>query len=203
MTTSTRGTAWSVTINNPTADDEINISVARGLSGWSVQGQLEKGENGTPHYQLFVKTPQVRWAAVCKRFPRGHVELARNVAALANYCQKDDTRIGSLPSSQEKFPSVQKMYHLFETYLEDQDKHNLYLSEEWTSDEWLLHFDAFATAYIKKGYHLEHHAVNPQIRSSIKKFGFSIIFRTTSEKILSNAPVDNTDSQTTTSAEDD
>lgn len=76
-----RATAWSLTINNPTEADEENIQHAR-QKGWKVIGQLEQGENGTKHYQLLVKTPRIRFGGVKKEFPRAHVEVARNVAAL-------------------------------------------------------------------------------------------------------------------------
>lgn len=54
--TTTRGTNWSVTINNPTPKDDEEIALVR-QKGWSVEGQKEKGSEGTEHYQLFVKTP--------------------------------------------------------------------------------------------------------------------------------------------------
>ena len=58
---SDRATCWSITINNPLPADDENIARAKQRSGWKVEGQLEKGENGTPHYQLMVKTPQIRF----------------------------------------------------------------------------------------------------------------------------------------------
>jgi len=70
-----RATVWSVTINNPTPSDEEGIALAR-QRGWQVEGQKEKGSEGTEHYQLMVKTPQVRFSAVKKAFPRGHIEAA-------------------------------------------------------------------------------------------------------------------------------
>lgn len=43
-----RHSTWSVTINNPTQSDEDAIHQAR-QRGWSVEGQKEVGEQGTPH----------------------------------------------------------------------------------------------------------------------------------------------------------
>ena len=85
-----RASVWSVTINNPTQTDEYNISEAR-QKGWKVEGQLERGEQGTEHYQLILRTPQVRFSAVKQVFPRAHIEVARNVGALTAYVHKEDT----------------------------------------------------------------------------------------------------------------
>lgn len=70
-----RASCWSVTINNPT-EDELKCHHL----GWSLQGQFEQGEEtGTRHFQGMLKTgQQVRFAAVKKVFPRGHIEPARN-----------------------------------------------------------------------------------------------------------------------------
>lgn len=97
----TRATCWSLTINNPTKSDEEWIQQAR-QKGWQVEGQLEKGKEGTEHYQLMVKTPQVRFSAVKKQFPRAHIEIARNPAALAQYVAKEETREADLPKASDK-----------------------------------------------------------------------------------------------------
>lgn len=171
---SVRGTCWSVTINNPVASDEEAISSARQRSGWSVEGQLEQGENGTPHYQLMVKTPQVRWTAVTKQFPRAHVQLARNVDALANYVKKDDTRIASLPETSAQYPSLQTMWDMFADWVPDHTK-GAYLN--FDKDAYLEIYDKFVSVHIEKGYVLETMGVNPQIRSAVKLYGASIIAR--------------------------
>lgn len=49
MPSTDRATAWSVTINNPNESDEEAINLAR-QKGWTVQGQKEVGDEGTPHY---------------------------------------------------------------------------------------------------------------------------------------------------------
>jgi len=168
---SDRATCWSVTINNPISADDENISLAKQRSGWKVDGQLEQGENGTKHYQLMVKTPQVRFATIKKAFPRAHIEPARNAKALAEYVHKDDTRIGSIPSN-DKYPSLTALWTLFDEYLRT-EQHAVP-----TGEEALVVFDQFISLYIELGYHIETMGVNPQIRSSVKKYLPSIIFRT-------------------------
>jgi hypothetical protein len=171
---SVRGTCWSITINNPVASDEEAISSARQRSGWSVEGQLEQGENGTPHYQLMVKTPQVRFSAVKKQFPRAHIQLARNVEALANYVKKDDTRIASLPETSAQYPSLQTMWDMFADWVPDHTK-GAYLN--FDKDAYLEIYDKFVSVHIEQGYVLETMGVNPQIRSAVKLYGASIIAR--------------------------
>ena len=171
---SERGTCWSITINNPVAADEESIALARQKSGWTVEGQLEKGTNGTPHYQLMVKTPQVRFSALKKAFPRAHIEKARNVEALAEYVKKQDTRVGSLPTSSELYPSTTKVMDMYGEWCQTYKK-GLYLTQD--SQGLLDLFDIFIREHIELGYFVEHIGVNPQIRSSIKLYGMSIITR--------------------------
>jgi len=171
---SLRGNCWSVTINNPQKEDEENFQRAGQRSGWNVYGQLEKGINGTPHYQLMVTTPQVRFSAVKKAFPRAHIELARNKEALAEYVKKEETRIASLPSQSEMFPSTTKTMDMFGEWCQTYKK-GMYLDQD--SQGLLDLFDTFVREYIELGYFMEHIGVNPQIRSSIKLYGQSIIIR--------------------------
>ena len=115
---SDRATCWSITINNPTGADEENMALSR-QKGWKVDGQLEVGKDGTPHYQLIVRTPQVRFSAVKKAFPRAHIEVARNPTALEQYVHKDDTKAGELNKQSEMYPSLSKFWDLFYTWLHD------------------------------------------------------------------------------------
>lgn len=174
MDTTQRATAWSVTINNPTPQDEECIAMAR-QKGWSVEGQLERGDNGTPHYQLLVKTPQTRWSTFKKAFPRGHIEIARNVVALETYVHKEDTREGELKQTSELYPSLQKLWDMFADYYSP-EMHEVN-PETFKRKEILDIFDDFISVTIRKGYIVETMAVNPQIRSAIKNYYKSIIYR--------------------------
>jgi len=173
MTTQVRATCWSVTINNPNQSDEENIARARQISGWKVYGQLERGEQGTLHYQLCITTPQVRFAAVKKAFPRAHVEAARDRRALEKYVNKEETRVGSLTVSQEKYPTHSKLMEWYGEYF------TKYGDERGGVDdhEFLKVFDLMVNQKIREGYYVESLAVNPQIRCAIQKFGRAINFR--------------------------
>jgi len=187
---SDRATCWSVTINNPGKNDEEFIAAAR-QKGWKVDGQLEKV--GTPHYQLIVRTPQVRFSAVKKAFPRAHIEIARNPDALASYVKKSETRIGELPKTESKYPTQASYFKMVTEVLYDVDKD---LRIDFTDGSWYREnrkvdqdqrlLDALdeATRYlIIGGYHVETLAVNPQTRSAWKKFGMEIIRRSMAETL--------------------
>lgn len=190
-----RASAWSVTINNPTPADEEQIALAR-QKGWKVEGQLERGEQGTPHYQLLVKTGQVRFSALKNQFPRAHIEVARNVTALQTYVHKEETREGELNTSNEMYPSLSKLFILFWDYI---DSRKMYDYDDWSQDDWLCKFDKACEYLIYEGYHIESMAVNPATRSIIKKFGRAIIMRARDEQMsaLNHADIDRqTDTET-------
>ena len=172
---SDRATCWSVTINNPISADDDNIAIARQKSGWKVEGQLEEGENGTKHYQLMVRTPQIRFSALKKMFPRAHIEVARNVKALSEYVHKESTRIGEISAS-DRYPTMAKFYELI--YEEVVAIYTKGQWSNWDEEELLKKFDEAIKHLIIKEYFVESFATNPQVRSSIKKFGYEILIRT-------------------------
>lgn len=84
------GRNWILTINNPTIilEDLWKEETMNYLCG-----QLEKGESGTPHFQVFINYKQpVRMASVMK-LVKCHAELAKNPLAAIKYCKKEDTRV--------------------------------------------------------------------------------------------------------------
>jgi len=174
-----RSTSWSVTINNPTPEDEECIALAR-QKGWMVEGQLEKGENGTPHYQLMVKTPQARFSALKKAFPRGHIEVARNSAALKQYVTKEETRLAPLSSQSSMYPSLSKFWDLLYDELseitkcpaEDYDWYSM-VNESQVK----LYYNQAVRELIAKGYVVETIAVNPQTKTAFLNFAKEIFFR--------------------------
>lgn len=190
MDTTKRSTCWSLTINNPTEDDEELISVAR-QKGWQVTGQKEMGAEGTLHYQLMLRTPTVRFSAVKKAFPRAHIEVARAPVALAKYVAKEETRVSALPEAQERYPSLSKFWGLVVKAL---DAINPYIVASWmgcadwddvkgggrrpTQEEGLNLAVKWLITY---GYHVETLAVNPQVISAWKKFGLELMTRHCSE----------------------
>jgi len=171
---SQRSSYWSVTINNPTQADEYNIASAR-QRGWKVEGQLEQGENGTPHYQLLLQTGQVRFSLVKKAFPRAHIEVAKNVSALKKYVQKEDTRVASLSIDQSLYPSQLQLFQWYSSY-------HIQVKKEYPNQTNLEIFDLMVSQKIRQGYYIGAEVMNPQIRAYIKKFGDSIAHREKSRK---------------------
>jgi len=170
-----KATNWSVTINNPTKNDEEYLALAR-QKGWKVEGQLEKGENGTPHYQLLVTCKgQQRFTAMKKAFPRAHIEIAKDVDALRKYVNKEETRVAELPVSQELYPSLQTLWDKFYDWLELDSNYKEFCS--MNGDRRLRYFDMFIAEMITNGYVVETMAVNPQIRSCVKMYGREIVIR--------------------------
>lgn len=184
-----RATAWSVTINmkkvsKSTADECINQARAK---GWKVEGQLEQGAEGTEHYQLLVRTPQTRFSAIKKMFPTAHIEAARNVDALREYVNKSDTRLGSLPTQNDKYPSITKMWEIMWDYIliKDWFMGGRQAIREAAEDiipigekARLTYLDEQGATLIKQGYYIEQHIVNPQVRSSFAKFATELFIRT-------------------------
>lgn len=167
-----RGSCWSITINNP-KEDEYSIVLP---SKWKLQGQLERGNEGTLHYQGMLTTPQVRFAAVKKVFPRAHIEVAKSVAALQKYVHKEDTRVAE----------VQSIPTLFE--------YQTIIAEKWDVEQfakWLAQFpsispgdvalrycDSLVATDVAEGRRGgEFIAINPMWRSSWKTFYTAIIQR--------------------------
>lgn len=164
-----RSTAWSVTCNLKTVKrDTVDscIDTARSL-GWGVEGQLEVGEEGTPHYQLMVKTPQVRFSAVKKVFPTAHIEPAKNHKALEQYVHKEDTRVESLKKIEVTFLTYPQVRKQFITWLLDTYDVDL---EFFTHEHRLNAWDEFIGLSIQEGMEVDLIGMNPQNRACIAKY---------------------------------
>ncbi len=111
---------WLFTINNPQrAEDVINDLFTSGYYHYII-GQLEVGENGTPHIQgFFVLKAKMRLSALKKLdgLTRAHLEKRRGTRAEArDYCQKEDTRedgpwtFGEYPGPQGRRTDLDDVY---------------------------------------------------------------------------------------------
>lgn len=173
---SDRATCWSITINNPLKTDyEIPLPV-----GWKMEGQLERGELGTEHYQGMLRTPQVRFSAVKRQFPKAHIEVARNKEALRKYVHKDDTRVAevtSIPTIFEYQTIIAKQW--IEDDFQERFKRAIKSDKVPDIDEVAMcYIDSLVSADIRSGRRgAEWIAINPMWRSSWKKFWRDIIIR--------------------------
>lgn len=186
MSSTERGTYWGPCTQYGLVAFPEQRAVAE-QKGWKVDGQEEIAPTtGRKHIQFWVKTPQVRMSEVKKVFQGAHIEVARNVKAVKNYCQKEDTRSGSLPQASDKYPNQDKLFNLFGVWvckhLPMSRKHGVLYNRDGyvqkvSGDTWLQWFDECCGELIEKGYRVESLAVNPAIRSAIKKFGNAIFAR--------------------------
>ncbi len=150
---------------------------------WKLEGQLERGEEGTLHYQGMLSTPQVRFAAVKKVFPRAHIEVARNKNALAKYVHKEDTKVSDVQSIPTLFE-----YQVLITNMWNNEE----FSQKWNAtceafktgkipdidDVAMQYLDLLVARDIESGRRgAEFIAINPMWRSSWKTFWRSIIKR--------------------------
>ena len=70
---------YVLTINNPEITLSELLDVFRRNGAIKAIAQLEKGENGTPHFQCFIGFKEARkFGGVKKAFPTAHIEPARD-----------------------------------------------------------------------------------------------------------------------------
>lgn len=92
--TTSRGTWWSITVNNPTEQDRQTIHGPAPRWLRMVKGQDEIGEkSGILHIQAVANTTQTRMSSLMEWLPRAHIQLAHNSNALANYVFKEETAV--------------------------------------------------------------------------------------------------------------
>jgi hypothetical protein len=94
---------WLLTINymevDPPTDDELNFTLQNLKHIKYYIFQLEQGEQGTKHHQLYLSFSQnQRFSTIKKLFPTAHIEARKGTHDQAvKYCSKDDTRV-NLPN---------------------------------------------------------------------------------------------------------
>lgn len=81
---------WCFTINNPDLNDELELLNLQDNSNYLIYGR-ELGENGTPHYQGFVRFKHpVTMQRVKNLLSRAHLETRKGTPQqAADYCKKD------------------------------------------------------------------------------------------------------------------
>jgi len=187
-----RASCWSVTINlkntkRETAEEWIHSARSK---GWKVHGQVEQAPStGTLHYQLMLETPQTRFSGIKKAFPTAHIEICRNKRALAQYVEKEDTRVAELVQENEKYPSIAKYWKLIYQFYDLDDGsgwdrahtevcfHDLDRQLMLEKDP-LGFLDKVTDELIRQGYFVDQIITNPAVRSFWKKFHAAILYRT-------------------------
>lgn len=83
------------TMNNPTIALEEFLRVLKALPhAIAARAQLEKGEEGTPHFQWCVSlSTKARLPSIIKKLKGCHVEASKNAMAAWKYCGKAESRV--------------------------------------------------------------------------------------------------------------
>lgn len=83
-----RSRAWCLTINNYTAEDVLAL---KGLNYTYIIIGDEKGQNNTPHLQIYIEFKnQVKFTTLKNQLPTAHIESRRGTSEqAANYCKKE------------------------------------------------------------------------------------------------------------------
>lgn len=199
MAENNRGTCWSVTINNPTESDLKPELPA----GWRMEGQIEEGAEGTEHYQGMVNTPQVRFSAVKKVFPRAHIELAKNRKALEKYVHKSETRVAEVSNVVSNIPTLFAYQHTIAARWDDDEYDGFVLTKKKSLDDTELgkltggdyameYVDYLVGLDIEKGIcGIEYIAINPMWRSAWKKFYRQLVARERTAELKSQQDIYN------------
>lgn len=101
-TSESKSRKYCFTVNNPTDKDLEDIKRLAETASYTIVG-LEKGKEGTTHYQGFVYTAnQIHFTAIKKKLPRAHIEVCKGtINQNINYCKKEGNVIlemGEAPS---------------------------------------------------------------------------------------------------------
>lgn len=183
-----RATCWSITINNPT-DEDIKVTFPN--NKWVMKGQIEKGAEGTLHYQGMLMTPQVRFSAVKKLLPRAHIEVAKNKVALEKYVSKTDTRVSTVEDVTSNIPTLFDYQHTIALKWDDIEFAQFcdgYEESEFAklgiNEVAVRYVDKLVERDIEAGVNgVEYIAINPMWRSAWKRFWKSMIARERNAKI--------------------
>lgn len=198
---SQKASNWSITINNPTAEDYAEIEALK-VQPWvkKWEGQLEEGEDGTPHIQARLHTERCRFGRVKTALSRAHIEAARNSLALTNYVHKPETRIAELPTVASRFMNIQQFYPILAAWTVDkiaEDYHEsaedvrivfkhstIHRGFENRVNEWKAKYKPLelvqqcAALQIQQGaLGLEYIITNPATKTMFKTFFWDIIVR--------------------------
>lgn len=192
-------TSWIITLNNPTEEEKTSWKQIR-LNHFVKEalGQIEVGENGTPHIQGYIRTDSVRFSQIKKLFPRAHIEGAKNAIAARQYCQKQETRVEDLPVTEINTSIHRAVYNetlkwfqvnLFDTAgnqvrwasppTQEYANYIMLQQASWLEPETREYiYDRAVSGLIRSGLkHIEFIAVNQITRSAFIKYFPALIYR--------------------------
>jgi len=169
-------TWYSVVVNNPTAQDEAALTEARS-KGWLIEGQMEKGKNGTPHYQLALRTDE-GWTAIKQLLPRANIQEAEDPVALRRYVVKEATRVLDLtpvPTKKQPRRTYNSADFYNDVFHEAHEQFNAATDELIKNDDTLKVYDlAVNQLILQNGYDIAIRATRPDVRSAYRKYRYAM-----------------------------
>jgi len=189
MTSAVRATCWSVTQQVKSTEEGKLFMEQQVPPGWKLTGQLEEAPTtGQLHLQLMLKTPQVRFSAVKRQFPKAHIETAHDPVALALYVQKNETRVMGV--EQPEAPTIWQFSQMVADRISIDDmvynicnwrglRHDAVIYwDDATPEELLRYVDVLVGRFVHEGVRgAEFMGINPMFRSAWKTYGKSLIMR--------------------------
>ena len=140
---------------------------------WEAKGQLEKGKDGTPHIQFYLKTPQVRWSAVKKQYPQCHIELSKTPWKVESYCSKLNTRVSA--STQTDKSQTDGVDEKYTTKMFWEDLARIWPDFRDVSEDEMECFDCATRCLIDIDIPCWMLAVQPQVRKAFQLYGHRIM----------------------------
>jgi len=189
MTSADRATCWSITQQVKSTEEGKLFMEQQIPPGWKLKGQVEEAPTtGQLHLQLMLKTPQVRFSAVKRQFPKAHIEQAIDAHALALYVQKNETRVMAV--QQTEAPTIWQFSEMVVNRVDIAEM--IYYIKQWralemdaivywddaTPEEMLRYVDILVGRFVHEGIRgAEFMGINPMFRSAWKTYGKSMTMR--------------------------
>lgn len=96
---------------------------------------------------------------------------------------KEETRVGGLAATSEKYPSQAKTFDMFADWIDEDVDGRKGGHARWNTDKWVSKWEAFVHDTICEGYYIEQMAVNPQTVMIIKKYGPALYVRSRRQSV--------------------
>jgi hypothetical protein len=187
---------WLLTINykdsTPPTDDELQFTLENLSNIRYYIYQLEQGEQGTHHHQLYLSFHNtIRFSYLKKQFPTAHIESRRGTHQQArDYCSKDDTRVSSVhewgdpPDEQGKRSDIIEIYEMINDGFTLKDIREAFPSQylRYRNQIHTVHQEVLADEYLHKKrdvkvYFIHDNAGVGKTRLVYDLYGFDDIYR--------------------------
>jgi hypothetical protein len=187
---------WLLTINyketEATSDIELEFTLQNLTRIRYYIFQLEQGENGTQHHQIYLSFhDNQRFSYLKKQFPTAHIEARKGTHKQASdYCSKEDTRVGSVhewgdpPDEQGKRSDIITIYEMINDGFTLKDIREAFPSQylRYRQQIHTVHQEILADDYLHKKRNVKVYFINDiagagKTRLVYDLYGFDDIYR--------------------------